>query len=158
MRLGGGDLACPRVHQLPKTLMTELAEVRLLALLVAEPPCALITLVIFGLSRFHLGAPRLLERYHIEIRGEAFNLFNNTLVQAVQKNAYNYGTPTASTAAAPNPSCWNGVTSSGPGPAAGTMAHVNTCMVPVSNFRQPTTTTGNLLGARQLQAGIRFEF
>jgi hypothetical protein len=98
------------------------------------------------------------ERYHIEIRGEAFNLFNGTLVQAVSKNAYNYGAPTASTAAAPTPSCWNGTITSGPGPAAGTQAHTNTCMVPVSTFQQLATTTGNLLGARQLQAGVRFEF
>jgi hypothetical protein len=76
------------------------------------------------------------ERYHIAIRGEAFNLFNSTLVQAVNQVAYDYATPGS----------------------AGCVGHVNTCMVPLSNFGQATATTGNLLGARQMQAGIRFEF
>jgi hypothetical protein len=87
------------------------------------------------------------ERYHIEVRLEAFNLLNSTLVQAVSQNAYDYASPSGATGAA-------GVTC----PKTGTAAHVNQCMVPISSFAQPTTTTGNLLGARQMQAGVRFEF
>jgi hypothetical protein len=75
------------------------------------------------------------ERYHLEVRGEAFNLFNDTLVQAVSQNAYSYAK-----------SC-----------PAGVPATV-TCMSPVASFQQPSITTTNLLGARQMQAGIRFEF
>jgi hypothetical protein len=83
------------------------------------------------------------EKYNIELRGEAFNLFNNTLVQAVSANEYTYANPSGST---------------GTCPATGPNAHTNTCMVPVSSFQTPTTTTGLLLGPRQLQAGVRFEF
>jgi hypothetical protein len=72
------------------------------------------------------------ERYHIEIRLEAFNLFNTTLIQAVNPTAYDYATTCT--------------------------GHTNTCMAPSSSFQKPTTTTGNLLGARQMQAGIRFDF
>jgi hypothetical protein len=69
------------------------------------------------------------ERYSIELRLEAFNLFNSTLVQAVNSNAYSLGT-------------------SG---NVGTMALS-------SSFQAPTTTSGLLLAPRQLQAGLRFDF
>lgn len=91
------------------------------------------------------------ERYHIEMRGEAFNLFNTTLVQAVSQNAFSYAAPSASAV-----NCWNGTAN--PAVPAGTPVHTSTCMVPVTTFGQPTTTSGNLLGARQMQAGVRFEF
>jgi hypothetical protein len=77
------------------------------------------------------------ERYHLELRFEAFNIFNSTLVQAVSSSAYDYARP---------------------GGAGCPASHINTCMVPISTFGVATTTTGNLLGARQMQAGVRFEF
>ena len=74
------------------------------------------------------------ERFNLEFRGEAFNLFNSTIVQGVNQNAYNFGCP-----------------SGGP-------AHANTCLQPVTAFQTTTSTSGNLFGARQLQAGVRFNF
>jgi hypothetical protein len=78
------------------------------------------------------------ERFHIAIRGEAFNLINSTLVQGVNTVAYAYANPGA----------------------AGCVGHTNTCMIPQSSFQQANTTTNTsgLLGPRQLQAGLRFEF
>jgi hypothetical protein len=76
------------------------------------------------------------ERMGFDLRFEAFNLFNSTLVLAASSNAYNYAQPGA----------------------AGCVGHTNTCMVPVSSFQRPSTTSGNLFGARQLQAGARFSF
>jgi hypothetical protein len=82
------------------------------------------------------------ERFGFEIRAETFNLLNSTIVLAVNQNAYNYV-------------------------AAGTgvcMGHVNTCMAPVVDgagnptLGQITTTSSNLLGARQMQFGARFTF
>ena len=77
------------------------------------------------------------ERYNIELRGEAFNVFNSTLVQQVSQSAYKYVSPGSSGCPA---------------------THASTCMVPVTSFGQYQTTSGNLFGARQLQAGIRFRF
>ena len=91
------------------------------------------------------------ERYHIGLRGEAFNLFNSTLVQAVNQVVYDYASPSGNQGAA-------GVTCPAFHADGVTPFHSNTCMTPLSTFGQPTATTGNLLGARQLQAGIRFEF
>jgi hypothetical protein len=88
---------------------------------------------------------RFTERYSLEIRGEAFNVFNTTLVQAVSQTAYSYGTPTGTSTTCPTSS-------------TATTPHTNTCMVPISSFGQMATTSGNLLGARQMQAGIRFNF
>ena len=76
------------------------------------------------------------ERYHIEARLEAFNLFNSTLVQGVQTSAFNYVTPGS----------------------GGCPAGAITCMSPRATFQQTSLTSGNLLGARQMQAGIRFDF
>ena len=98
------------------------------------------------------------ERYAFEIRAEAFNLFNSTIVQAVSQNAYTFTAPAVSTTATPTPACWSGTTTSGTGPAAGTASHSNTCMTPVTGFKDATTTTANLLGSRQLQFGFRFSF
>jgi hypothetical protein len=80
------------------------------------------------------------ERYAFEFRAEAFNLFNSTIVQAVNQNAYNYASPSATSATCP-------------------ASHTNTCLVPQPTlFQVPTTTLGTLLGPRQLQFGLRFEF
>jgi hypothetical protein len=98
------------------------------------------------------------ERFSLEFRAEAFNLFNSTIVQGVNQNASNFAAPSPSTTTTPTPQCWNGAITSGSGPAAGTPVHANTCMVPVTAFQTATSTSGNLFGARQLQAGIRFNF
>jgi hypothetical protein len=81
------------------------------------------------------------ERYAFEFRAEAFNVVNSTIVQAVNQNAYNYGTPSGSSATCP-------------------ATHTNTCLVPnpVTTFQVPSTTLGTLLGPRQLQFGLRFGF
>jgi hypothetical protein len=89
------------------------------------------------------------ERFRIQIRGEAFNLFNTTLIQAVSNSAYSYATPAANSTTCPNTS-----TVGAASPHAATVQ----CMVPVTSFKQASTTSGNNLGARQMQAGIRFEF
>jgi len=97
----------------------------------------------------------LTERFHLSLRGEAFNVFNSTLTQQVNQVAYDYATPasTASTPASQN-FCPTGTV----GTIGALTPHTNTCMSPVSTFGSASTTSGNLLGARQLQAGIRFEF
>jgi len=95
------------------------------------------------------------ERYHIALRGEAFNLFNTTLVQGVNQTAYNYTGPSSSTTATAGKTCPSTVSA---GNGGNPTPHTNTCMVPQSTFKQVSTTSGNNLGARQLQAGIRFEF
>ena len=80
------------------------------------------------------------EYYDFEFRAEAFNLFNNTFVQAVNTSAYSPVQPGTTSATCPS------------------ATHTNTCMVPVSSFQTPTTTSNYLLGSRQLQFGFRFEF
>ncbi len=80
------------------------------------------------------------ERYSLEFRAEAFNLFNSDIVQGVNQNAFTYATPAATSTTCPS------------------ALHSNTCMIPVSTFQAPTTTSGVLLGARQLQFALRFEF
>ncbi len=81
------------------------------------------------------------DRYHIEVRAEAFNVLNSTLVQAVQTAAFNYVKPGAA------------LTGGAVCPAGAI-----TCMSPRATFQQPSLTSGNLLGARQMQGGIRFDF
>jgi hypothetical protein len=76
------------------------------------------------------------ERLDLELRGEAFNLFNTTLVLNVNQNAYNYAEPNTAACA----------------------GHTNTCMVPVSSFQNPSVTSSTLLGARQIQFGARLSF
>jgi len=77
------------------------------------------------------------ERYNIELRAETFNLFNSYILQAVNTTAYTYAQSGAS-------GC--------------PISHANTCMVPQSPFQTPVTTSGFLLGARQMQFAFRFEF
>ena len=78
------------------------------------------------------------ERYGFEFRGEAFNLFNGTIVSAVNQTGYTFAQPGASTC-----------------PSA---SHTNTCVVPVAGFQDATQTSANLFGARQFQFGFRFTF
>ncbi len=82
------------------------------------------------------------ERYRVEFRAEAFNLFNTTIVQSENLTAFNYLAP-------------------GKTNGAITCTGVNTCVIPNSGaggFGTPVLTTGALLGARQLQAALRFDF
>jgi hypothetical protein len=84
------------------------------------------------------------ERYELAFRAEAFNLFNSLIVQAVSTEAYTYTPATASSA------------------TCGTATHpgVVGCFLPYTStpFGTPTTTSGALFGARQLQMGFQFEF
>ncbi len=76
------------------------------------------------------------EKYRLDFRVEAYNLFNSVIVTGVNTTAY-----TESAA--------------GSGACGG---HTNICMVPSSTFGSRTTTSGILYGARQMQFGTRFEF
>jgi hypothetical protein len=89
------------------------------------------------------------ERLNFELRGELFNLLNSTLVLDVSKNAYTYAQPSSTTPA--TNMCKNTTLD----PLNG---HTNTCMVPVTSFKDATITSGNLLGARQVQFGARLSF
>jgi len=76
------------------------------------------------------------EKYKFDFSIDAFNLFNSTLVTAVNTSAYSYSKP-------------------GSGACAG---HTNGCLVPISSFGTDSTTSSLLLGPRQLQINARFEF
>ena len=90
------------------------------------------------------------ERYRFEFRAETFNLLNTTIIQAVNQNAY---TSAAAGSSASCPALSGGAKFINP-----VTGHTNTCMVPVTAFQSPTTTSAFLLGARQMQFGFRFEF
>ena len=76
------------------------------------------------------------EKYRFDFSADAFNLFNSTIVQAVNTTAYTY---------------------SGPGVGACT-GHTNGCLVPSASFASRTTTSGSLSGARQMQINAKFSF
>ena len=76
------------------------------------------------------------DRYRLNFMVDAFNLFNSTIVGSVNTTAYTYSGP-------------------GVGKCAG---HTNGCLVPSPTFGSLATTSGTLLGARQLQVGLRFDF
>ena len=76
------------------------------------------------------------ERYRLDFSVDAFNLFNSTIVSAVNTTAFTYSGP-------------------GTGACAG---HTNGCLIPSGSFRSISTTAGALYGARQLQFGARFTF
>jgi hypothetical protein len=75
-------------------------------------------------------------QFNLDVRVEAFNLFNSTLVLDVQQEGFTYAQPGTGLCPASN---------------------VNTCMVPVTGFQQTTSTSG-IVGARQLQFGMRLTF
>jgi hypothetical protein len=76
------------------------------------------------------------ERYNFEFRIEAFNLFNSTITQQINTEAY---------------------TESAPG-GTGCAGHTNACLIPFPSFQVPTLTSSVIYGARQLQIGGRFDF
>jgi hypothetical protein len=82
------------------------------------------------------------ERYQLQLRGEAFNLFNHTNIASLNTTAFNYVKVGAT-------GCPSAVASS-----------TNGCLVPSPTFLAPTssTSTNGLYGARQLQISARFVF
>jgi hypothetical protein len=76
------------------------------------------------------------EKYRLNFVVDAFNLFNSTIVSAVNTSAFSYSGP-------------------GIGACAG---HTNGCLVPSPSFGSLSTTSGTLYGPRQLQFGARFSF
>jgi hypothetical protein len=72
----------------------------------------------------------------LDFRVEAFNLLNNTLILEVQQEGFTYAQP---------------------GTGLCPTTNANTCMVPVTGFQQTTSTSG-IVGARQLQFGVRLTF
>ncbi len=77
------------------------------------------------------------ERYRLSFTADAFNLFNSTIVSAVNTTAYTY---------------------SGPGTKGACSTHTNGCLVPSSSFGSISSTSSSLYGPRQLQVGARFDF
>ncbi len=76
------------------------------------------------------------EKYRLNFVVDAFNLFNGTIVSAVNTSAYSYSRP-------------------GIGACVG---HTNGCLVPSASFGTRSTTSSPLAGPRQLQFGARFSF
>jgi hypothetical protein len=86
------------------------------------------------------------ERYKLQIIGEAFNLFNHTIVTTVNTGAS--GTPAAYTFAA------NGSGSC----TVALVGNTNPCLAPQANFLGTAATSNGLVGARQLQISGKFFF
>jgi hypothetical protein len=80
------------------------------------------------------------ERYHLDFTVDAFNLFNSTIVTALNTTAYSYVAPSTVPAPTACPSGGNG------------------CFAPSTTFGTVSTTSGALYGARQLQFGAKFFF
>jgi hypothetical protein len=76
------------------------------------------------------------ERYSLNFMVDAFNLFNSTIVSGVNTSAFSYS-------------------DGGSGLCAG---HTNGCLTPISTFGSRATTSSLMLGPRQLQFGLRFDF
>ena len=83
-----------------------------------------------------------LEKYHLQILAEAFNLFNHTNISGVNSTAFNY-------VAAGSGACTTAI-------AAG----ANGCLTPSPTFMAPTSSssTNGLYGARQLQVSAKLVF
>jgi hypothetical protein len=90
-----------------------------------------------GITVFDMRAQRdfqIAERFHFALLVEAFNLTNTANITSVSTNAFTYG-------------CNGG-------------AHTNPCIAPFTGqqFLSPTSTSNNLLGARQLQLSAKINF
>jgi hypothetical protein len=85
--------------------------------------------------------PLLKEKAHFQIIGEAFNLFNHTIISSVNGTAFNYVASSATSASCPS-------------------ALYNGCITPSPTFLAPTSSssTNGLYGARQLQFSAKFIF
>jgi hypothetical protein len=81
------------------------------------------------------------EKYNFTFSVDAFNLFNKTIVAAVNQTAYTYSAP-----------------SGAGGAACPSATHTHGCLIPSSSFGSITTTSGSLYGARQLQINAKFNF
>jgi hypothetical protein len=81
------------------------------------------------------------ERYNFLFSVDAFNLFNSTIVAAVNTTAFSYAAPSGAA-----------------GASCPSTAHTNGCLIPSSTFGAITTTSGSLYGARQLQINAKFNF
>jgi hypothetical protein len=82
------------------------------------------------------------EKYNLLFSVDAFNLFNSTIVAAVNTTAFTYSAPSGAVGAA----CPSSVHTQ------------HGCLIPSSTFGSVTTTSGSLYGARQLQINARFSF
>jgi carboxypeptidase family protein/TonB-dependent receptor-like protein len=78
------------------------------------------------------------EKYKFDLSADAFNLFNSTIISQVNTTAYTW-------TALGKGNCVAGHSSGG-------------CLIPSSSYGSPSTTTGSVYGARQLQFNARFEF
>jgi hypothetical protein len=85
------------------------------------------------------------EQRKLMVAVEAFNLTNTTNIYSESSTAY----ALTATSASPTATC---TTANG--------KHANPCLVPRSDFLNPTSTSSfnNNAGARQLQATVRFSF
>jgi hypothetical protein len=86
---------------------------------------------------------RLFEKVRLSLVGEAFNLFNHTIITGIGPSSTNS-----------DPLSFN-YTAAGSGVCAG---HSNACIVPNSAFPAVTATTNAIYGARQLQVSGRISF
>jgi hypothetical protein len=84
----------------------------------------------------------LYERVHMQLLGEAFNLFNHTNISSVNTTAFNYVN-------AGSGACTTGVADG-----------ANGCLIPSPTFMAPTasSSTNGLYGSRQLQVSAKITF
>jgi hypothetical protein len=83
------------------------------------------------------------ERFKLSLVGEAFNIFNHTIITGVGP-----GSP---------PNSFN-FTAAGSGVCSAANGHTNSCIVPNATFPTVTQTSTSIYGARQLQISGRITF
>ena len=81
------------------------------------------------------------ERFRLQFRGEAFNVFNQTNIASLNTTAYNY-------------------VAVGKAGCPSSLSATNGCLTPSATFLTPTssTSTNGLYGSRQLQISAKFVF